>query len=89
MGAKFSLGFKVYQAHACLRFRNVKTRTFIILLCFVCALCQTILSKIYVYPSLHTDMGGPSVCTLMNGVYPKTAVHHLFFFSFLRPNNII
>lgn len=35
-GAKFSLGFKVYQAHACLRFRNVKTRTFIILLCFVC-----------------------------------------------------
>ncbi len=83
-GAKFSLGFKVYQAHACFRFRNVKTWAFIILLFRVCPLADDIIQDLY--PSL--DMGEPSVCTLVKGVYPKTAVHHLFFFSFLRPNNI-
>lgn len=38
----------VYQAHACLRFRNVNTWPFIILLRFACALWQPILSEIYI-----------------------------------------
>lgn len=38
----------VYQAHACLRFRNVNTWPFIILLHFACALWQPILSEIYI-----------------------------------------
>ena len=48
-GAKLSLDFKVYQAHACLKFTKVKSPAFIILLLhFVRALWQTTLSKIYI-----------------------------------------
>lgn len=54
-GAKLSLYFKVNQAFACLRFRNVKTPVFIILLRLVCFLRQRILSKIQ-YPSLQTSL---------------------------------
>lgn len=39
----------------------------------VCPLAADIIRDLY--PGLYTDMGGPTVCTLMKGVDPKTTEH--------------
>lgn len=79
-GAKFSLDFKVYQAHAHLRFIHVTTWAFIISLCLV-----FVYARRY-YPtsisSLYADVKDLTVCTLIKDVM-------CFSFLFLGQNIII